>query len=343
MRLLVLGGTAWLGGLLVDAACAKGHDVTCLARGTSGIAPRGAALARADRALPGAYEQVLGQRWDCAIDVSRQPGQVGSAASVLAKVARAFVFVSSASVYADHSRPGGDESGALLAPLEGDVMEDMNSYGQAKVACEQQVLAAFGEDRSLIVRAGLIGGPGDASDRTGYWPLRFARAAATARAVLVPDASRQPTQVIDARDLAHWIIDRACAGDAGTFNACGETIGFREHIEIARHVGGHRGVVVSAGSDWLLRQGVTPWMGPKSLPLWLPAPDYAGFAARDSSAAEKAGLSRRSLEATLHDTLAWELSRVPSPMPRRAGLSDEDEAFLLGIANVRELPTCCGP
>jgi len=331
MRLLILGGTAWLGGHLVETARAKGHQVTCLARGTAGMAPGGAKLVRADRALTNAYDQVLYQRWDSVIDVSRQPGQVRSAASALAMNSNRFVFISSASVYADHATPGQDESAPLLPPLQADVMEDMSWYGQAKVACEQHVLDAFGEERSLIVRAGLIGGPGDESDRSGYWPLRFARAEVSGRPVLVPDLPTLSTQVIDVRDLARWIIDRACACDVGIFNATGETIGFPEHIDIARHVGGHKGRVVSAGAEWLLKHGVTPWMGQKSLPLWLPIPEYAGFSARDSSAAVRTGLSRRSLEATLRDTLKWELSRAPSQTTRRAGLSDADEEYLLGV------------
>jgi nucleoside-diphosphate-sugar epimerase len=288
-------------------------------------------MVTADRALPDAYDQVLDQRWDAVIDVSRQPGQVRDAVSALAKNSNTFVFISSASVYADHATPSQDESAALLPRLQADVIESMSWYGQAKVACEQHVLDAFGEARSLIVRAGLIGGPGDESDRTGYWPLRFARAALSGHPVLVPDAPALSTQVIDVRDLAGWIVERACAGGVGIFNATGETIGFPEHIGMARRVGGHDGRVISAGPEWLLQQGVTPWMGQKSLPLWLPLPEYGGFSARDSSAAARAGLSRRSLEATLRDTLEWELSRVPSPETRRAGLSDADEKLLLGI------------
>lgn len=204
MRLLILGGTAWLGGHLVETARARGHDVTCLARGTSGTAPRGAKLVKADRSLPNAYGKILDQRWDSVIDVSRQPGQVRGAASALAKKCNTFVFISSASVYADHEQPGQDDSAALLPPLQAEVMENMDSYGQAKVACEQHVLDAFGEDRSLIVRVGLIGGPGDESDRTGYWPLRFARAAGSDSRVLIPDVPRLSTQVLDVRDLAGW-------------------------------------------------------------------------------------------------------------------------------------------
>ena len=181
MRLLVLGGTAWLGGYLTATALERGHHVTCLARGESGTVPEGAALIRADRDHPEAYDQVSQQDWDVVVDVSRQPGHVVRAVTALERRSESFVFVSSGNVYADHGTPGDDESAALLPALVGDVMESMETYGEAKVACERHVLAAFGTDRTLIARAGLIGGPGDIFDRTGYWPLRFVRPAAERR------------------------------------------------------------------------------------------------------------------------------------------------------------------
>jgi nucleoside-diphosphate-sugar epimerase len=329
MRILILGGTAWLGGYLAEAAHAAGHDVTCLARGTSGPAPRGARLVRADRGQPGAYDEVMHQRWDSVIDLSRQPGQVRSATAALAEACSTFIFISSTNVYADHQALDQDESAALLPPLQSEVMASMAQYGQAKVACEQIVRDAAGADRSLILRVGLIGGPGDEFDRSGYWPLRFARAARSGRRVLVPDVPQLATQVIDVRDLAAWIIDCARRGGVGIFNATGETRSFEAHMEVARRVAGYRGAVVPASSQWLLSQGVAPWMGPKSLPLWLPAADYAGFCARSSQAAIGAGLSRRALGATLEDTLNWDLRRTPPPAARRAGLSDDEEEFLI--------------
>lgn len=177
MRLLILGGTAWLGRHVAEAALAAGHQVTCLARGSSGPAPDGAALLKADRDAGDAYMPVQTSTWDAVVDVSRQPGQVHRAAQALAGSCGHFVFVSSISVYADHSQPGQDESAPLLPALEADVMADMSVYGSAKVACERHVVDTVGTTRSLIVRPGLIGGPGDTTDRTGYWPLRFARAA----------------------------------------------------------------------------------------------------------------------------------------------------------------------
>jgi nucleoside-diphosphate-sugar epimerase len=285
-------------------------------------------LVRADRDKPDAYDAVIRDVWDVVVDVSRQPGQVGGATAALAERSRSFIFISSGNVYADHGTPGQDEGAALLPALEGDVMESMDTYGQAKVGCEQQVLSAFGPDRSLIARVGLIGGPGDIFDRTGYWPLRFARPAAEDGRVLVPDAPELGTQVIDVRDLAMWIVESGSGGLRGTFNATGETVPLRQHLETARRVAGHSGPVVAASQEWLLAHGVEPWMGGRSLPLWLPEPEDAGFNSRDSSAARAAGLVTRSLEQTLADTLAWEIARDPA-RPRRAGLSDDDERSLL--------------
>ena len=327
MRLLLLGGTAWLGGWVAATARDAGHEVTCLARGSSGDVPPGVTLVRGDRTRPGAYDALTGE-WDLVVDVSRQPGQVRGVVDALADRAAFCLFVSTGNVYADHSRPGADEETALLPPLEGDVMESMETYGEAKVACEQHVLRAFGADRALLARVGLIGGPGDVFDRSGYWPLRFARPAAADGAVLVPDAPQHPTQLIDVRDLAAWLVSAGTRRVAGAYNATGETVLLPEHLEVARRVAGHTGPVVAADPAWLREQGVAPWMGERSLPLWLDDPDWAGFTARDSSRARAAGLTSRPLEQTLADTLAWELTRDLGG-PRRAGLDDDDERALL--------------
>jgi 2'-hydroxyisoflavone reductase len=328
MRLLILGGTAWLGGYVATTAREHGHQVTCLARGDSGPVPEGATFERADRDQPDAYVRVGRQEWDAVIDVSRQPGQVRGAAQALVDRSRSFIFVSSTDVYSDTDIPGQDESAGLVAALEGDFMESMESYGPAKVASEQHVRDAFGPDRSLIARAGLIGGPGDIFDRTGYWPLRFARPASSDGSVLVPDLPGLATQVIDVRDLAIWLIDSAVRGQAGIFNVTGDELPLARHLETARVVANHAGRIVSASQEWLLAQGVEPWMGQRSLPLWVPVPEYAGYGSRDNSAAHAAGLTTRPLQETLADTLAWEMAGKPM-RPRRAGLADEDERSLL--------------
>jgi 2'-hydroxyisoflavone reductase len=328
MQTLVLGGTAWLGSHVARAALERGHQVTCLARGLSGAVPEGVELVRADRRDPAAYDTLKGQQWDVVVDVSRQPGQVRGAVKALADRAGVYVFVSSCNVYADHRTPGADEETPLLPPLAGDVMESMDTYGEAKVACEQLVQQAFEPGRALIARVGLIGGPGDIFDRSGYWPRRFARPSTPSGAVLIPDAPELATQVIDVRDLAAWLIDAGSHRLGGIYNATGETNALFDHVEAARRVAGHTGPVVRADQQWLLDQGVQPWMGERSLPLWLVDPDWLGFNARDSGRARRAGLTTRPLEQTLADTLSWELAR-PTDRVRRAGLTDNDERALL--------------
>ena len=328
MRLLLLGGTAWLGRQVVHSALSRGHDVTCLARGVSGQVPDGAEVVVADRTLPGAYDEVAAREWDVVLDVARQPGQVRSAVDALASRTASWVFVSSGNAYADHRVPGQDERAPLLPPLEGDVMETMEVYGEAKVACEQAVLRGVGPDRALVARVGLIGGPGDVFDRSGWWPLRFARPAADDGAVLVPDDPDLLMSVVDVRDLADWLVEAGCRGVAGARNAFGPALPLAEHLETARAVAGHTGPVVPAAPQWLLDHGVEPWMGERSLPLWLTDPDWRGFGARDSRRAVADGLRTRPLAETLADVLAWELERE-QPAVRRAGLRDDDERALL--------------
>lgn len=207
-------------------------------------------------------------------------------------------------------------------------MPSMASYGEAKVACERHVLQAFGPARTLIARVGLIGGPGDDSDRSGYWPLRFARPASADGRVLVPDVPTLKTQLIDVRDLAHWLVGCATQGTAGVFNAVGVSTPWPGFIGLARTVAGHSGATIRVPAEWLTAQGVRPWAGPRSLPLWLPLPDHAGFASRNDHAAVHAGLKRRPLSETLADTLAWELAR-PTDHPMRAGLTAAEELTLL--------------
>lgn len=330
MRILILGGTAWLGGQLASSALTAGHDVTCLARGSSGVAPGGATYVKADRDEPDGHQAVAEGPWDLVIDVARQPGQVRRAVAALASTSERYAFVSTGNVYADHQTRGLDESAELLPALDGDVMESPETYGEAKVACEQHVVAGFGPERSLLVRAGLIGGPGDVSDRSGYWPLRFARPATDDGSVLVPDVD-ELIQLIDVRDLAEWILGAALDGAHGAFNATGEPGTLRDHLHTARTVAGHTGELVAVDGDWLVAHEVEPWMGPRSLPLWTGDPEWAGFNARDSSRAAAAGLQRRPLAQTLADTLAWELTR-DSAAPRRAGLTDADERELVAAA-----------
>jgi len=283
---------------------------------------------RADRDRADAYDLVAGERWEAVVDVARQPGHLRRAVAALEPAAGRFLFVSSGNVYASQRELDDDDDAALLPPLQSDVMESMEQYGEAKMACEQAVTGAFGAGRTLIARVGLIGGPGDGSGRSGYWPWRFARPSNRQGAVIVPDAPDVPTAVIDVRDLATWLVSCTEAGTAGIFNAGGNPLPLADHLAEVRAVAEHTGPLVSAPGDWLLEHGVQNWSGPRSLPLWLDDREWYGMNARDNTRARAAGLVTRPLEQTLTDTLAWELAR-PEPGPHGAGLTDEEERNLI--------------
>ena len=327
MRLLVLGGTGFLSGAIATQALHDGDDVTCLARGTTSVPPAGATFVRADRDDPTAYDDVARTDWDAVVEISSDPRRMRAAATALAPRAQRIAYISSASVYVEDATPDQDESAAIHEPTEEGAASDPELYGAHKVACERIALAEFGHDRTTIFRAGLIGGPGDRSDRTGYWPLRFARPADERGRVLIPGVPDLATQVIDVRDLATFVLRCFRAKVAGTFNTLGDSIDLAQHLAVAQRVARFRGTTVAADPAWLTAHDVEPWMGPRSLPLWLPLPEYAGMGKRDGSAARRAGLRNRALEETLADVLVWERTR--NIAVRRAGLTDDDERQLL--------------
>lgn len=296
MKLLVLGGNAWLSRTVAEHALAAGHDVTCANRsgGSPGIHVR---WDRAD-----AVPQSLLQHWDAVIDVSRDPEHVRRAVAALGDAH--WVFVSTASVYEDAREPGGTTDAPTLDPV-GD------GYGELKVACEDAVRA--GARTSTIVRPGLIVGPGDPSGRFAYWASRVG-----AR-VLVPGRPDDPVQFIDVRDLAAWIVELAERQHSGAFDAVCPPITKAEFMTAL-----DAEPVYATG---LLERGVTEWAGPDSIALWIDDPAMAGFLARDVRASTRAGLRIRPLIDTVRDTAAWLASTPDAPI---TGISRERELELLG-------------
>jgi nucleoside-diphosphate-sugar epimerase len=328
MRVLILGGTAWLGGEVARYAVSHGHEVTCLARGESGSVPDGARPVTGDRTRPDAYQPLVDTGWDLVVDVSRQPGQVRSALAALSDRSERWVFVSSGSVYADHSRPGAALDTPLLPAVDGDEAT-LETYGEGKVACEQACLAARGDD-VLLARSGLIVGYGDPSDRFGYWPGRLALAQEEGGPVLVPERTDRPAQFLDVKDLARWLVDAGLDGVTGPVDAYGPRRVLADVLEAAQEVAGFTGQVVSVSDEALVAAGVEEYMGSRSLPLWIADPQWAGFSDRDTTSAERAGVPVRDLADTLSDALAWERELGLGRTGRRAGLDRTDELAVLG-------------
>lgn len=317
MNILLLGGTGFLGTHIARAALARGHNITCVARGTN-PAVDGVKFVEADRDHDDALDVVAGDSWNTVIDLTSQPHHARQASAQLR--AQHAIYVSSSSVYADQTVIS-VETDAIVPALDEGFMADMQQYPAAKAACEQAYSTGF--ERVLIIRPGLIGGHGDVTGRSGYYPWRCSNP--TAGEIVAPDPTF-PVSMVDAEDVAEWIVTCAEKRAEGVVNAAGATATLAEVLEISQQIAAN-GVQARVVDDAVLAQyGVSPWMGPESLPLWIPGPDLHNIALLDGSLAQSMGLRNRPLEKTLASALRYERHREK---PRQTGLSDEKEREIL--------------
>lgn len=326
MRILVFGGTVFLSRAVAAEAVARGHDVVCAARGSSGPVPEGARLVQVDRSAPDGLAPLRDEpAFDAVVDTALQSVRwVREALDLLAADTGHWTFVSTINVYADLVTRGQGTDGPLVEPVlteSGDRSPEI--YGGIKVASETAVRAAGMP--ALVVRAGLIIGPGDVSDRFGYWPARFSQGGR----VLVPgDAAEAPASWIDVRDLAAWIVDCAEQGRTGTFDGSGPATTLAAMLDTVA------GAVAPAGTEQvpvpaeaLVAEKVGYWAGERSLPFWLPA-SHHGVLTHDVAATLEAGLRVRPLAETAADALAHERT-LGLDRPRQAGLTAAEEAEVL--------------
>ena len=313
MKLLVLGGTKFLGRAIVAAAFAGGHEVSIFTRGQTNpeLFPEAEHLV-GDR--DGDLSALDGREWDAAVDTSGFfPRIVRASAELLAGRVGHYTFVSSVSVYADFAEPP-DESSAV-GTMEDESLEEMGAeyqyYGPLKALCEREVERAF-PNGALVVRPGLIVGPHDPTDRFTYWPRRLARGGE----ILAPAPADEPVQFVDVRDLGGWIVRMAEERRTGVFNAVNDGVPWSELLAGAD--------VTWVDPEFLLEQGVGEWM---ELPLWIADPAFAGHSRTVVSRAVAAGLTFRPVQETIRDTAEWDATR--GDYEPAAGLAPERERELL--------------
>jgi 2'-hydroxyisoflavone reductase len=322
VRLLVLGGTRFLGRATVQEALARGHEVTLFNRGESNpeLFPEAEKL-RGDRTDPETLSVLRGREWDAVIDPSGFfPAVVGASAQLVAGAAGHYLFVSSVSVYASQASANDENSPlAELADMPRDrMLDDYSNYGALKALCEAAVSGVFGE-RHAIVRPGLIVGAHDPTGRFTYWPHRVARGGE----VIAPGPPERTVQFVDVKDLGRFMVDLSERRATGSYNATHPGLSMGELLETCREVSGSDAAFTWVPDRFLAEQGIGEWM---ELPLWIHDPNEAGMLDAVVTRAVEAGLTFRSLEDTVRDT------REHAELVDGVGLAPEREAELLATA-----------
>jgi 2'-hydroxyisoflavone reductase len=331
-RLLILGGTGFLGPQLVEAARARGHTVTLFNRGKTrpGLFPDVETLhGDRDPKVGEGLKALEGRSWDAVIDTSGYvPRIVGASAQLLAPNVGHYLFISTISVYKELPRPGMDED-SPLATVEDPTNENVSeNYGALKALSEKAAEAAF-PGRTTVLRPGLIVGPDDPTQRFTYWPVRVARGGE----VLAPGANgADPAQFIDVRDLAEFALLTLEHRDFGTFNATGpeKPLSMKELLEACKQASHGDATFTWADAGFLEKQNVRPWM---DMPVWVPPQgEMAGMSRISNARAVGRGLKFRPAVDTARDTLAWFNGLPPerqAGLAKRAGLTPEREREVL--------------
>jgi nucleoside-diphosphate-sugar epimerase len=322
VKLLVLGGTQFLGRAAVEAAIERGHDVTLFNRGQTNpeLFPQVEKLL-GDRAV----DPIPSGEWDAVLDTSGLlPGVVRASAEALRDSVQRYLFVSSISAYASfRESPTEGSRRAELGDMPSDEMlPGYENYGALKALCEDVVTDVYGE-RALIVRPGLIVGPHDPTGRFTYWPHRIARGGE----FVVPGPPEQQVQFVDARDLGAWLVELLERGESGAFNATHPGVSWAELVESCLRIAGSDAEPVWIDGDWLASEGVGEWM---ELPLWLHDPDWTGMVRADVSRALAAGLTFRPVDDIVRGTLKL------AETTEDAGLDPERERELLRAWSARQ-------
>jgi 2'-hydroxyisoflavone reductase len=321
MHILVLGGTRFVGRHIVEAALERGHQVTLFNRGRHPDPFDGVQTLTGDR--DGDLSALREGRWDRVIDVSGYTApQVARSLDALDGRHDGYTFISTTSVYGEPARPGIDEA-AQLKPAD---HSDGGGYGESKVGCEEVLRERLG-DAVLVARPGIIAGPHDYTDRLAYWCLRVREGGE----MLAPGRPDQPVQVIDARDLAAWIVEATEAGRTGTFNLVGpeEPLTMAGLLETISGATGSRPDLRWVDDDALVGAGVEPGY---DLPFWIPG-NHAWIFTVSADRARAAGLRHRPVETTVRDTLEWIGDRGLDDLD--AGISAARERELLREADTR--------
>ncbi len=325
MKILIIGGTRFVGRHLVTSARARGHEITLFNRGkTNPDLFRRVKNIRGDRETD--LDQVAGQ-WDAVIDTCGYlPRIVRKSAEALKDKVGRYIFISSVSVYSNFSKVGINESDSVAMLTHEDTEEVTGeTYGALKALCEKAVQDVYGP-RSLIIRPGLIVGPHDPTDRFTYWPLRIAKGGD----VLAPDRPDAMTQFIDARDLADFIIKLIDQNVSGTFNAIGNPVTLNTVFETCKRISKSNANFKWAPVEFLEKNTVAPW---SDMPAWVPETgENAGVSHVDISKAIHAGLTFTSLTDTVKAIYDWEFER-PEGHELKAGLKPEREKELLILLN----------